>query len=71
MLADRKPGIRRVGQVLKAGSKVLYCALFAALNGFNAVRRNRYALRGALHMGSMSGAFGVREIRQYGAVEAT
>jgi succinoglycan biosynthesis protein ExoM len=57
--------------VLKAGSKVLYCAVFAALNGFNAVRRNRYALRGALHMGSMSGAFGVREIRQYGAVEAT
>ncbi len=71
VLAEKKPGARRVMQVLKAGSKVLYCAVFAALNGFNAVRRNRYALRGALHLGSVSGAFGVREIRQYGAVEAT
>lgn len=71
VLAEKKPGARRVMQVLKAGSKVLYCAVIAALNGFNAVRRNRYALRGALHLGSVSGAFGVREIRQYGAVEAT
>lgn len=71
VLAEKKPGARRVVQVLKAGSKVLYCGVFAALSGFNAVRRNRYALRAALHMGSMSGAFGVREIRQYGAVEAT
>lgn len=71
VLAEKKPGARRVMQVLKAGSKVLYCAVIASLNGFNAVRRNRYALRGALHLGSVSGAFGVREIRQYGAVEAT
>jgi succinoglycan biosynthesis protein ExoM len=71
VLAEKKPGARRVMQVVKAGSKALYCAVFAALNGFNAVRRNRYALRGALHMGSVSGAFGVREIRQYGTVEAT
>lgn len=71
VLAEKKPGARRVLQVVKAGSKVIYCGVFAALTGFNAVRRNRYALRGALHMGSMSGAFGVREIRQYGAVEAT
>ncbi|MDS7595070.1 glycosyltransferase family 2 protein [Agrobacterium tumefaciens] len=71
VLAEKKPGFRRVMQMLTAGSKVLYCATFAALNSFDAVRRNRYALRGALHMGSASGAFGVREIRQYGTVEAT
>lgn len=71
VLAEKKPGARRVIQVLKAGAKVLYCAAFAAANGFNAVDRNRYALRGALHMGSVSGAIGVREIRQYGTVEAT
>lgn len=71
VLADKKPGLRRVVQVAKAASKIVYCGTFALLTGFNAVRRNRYLLRGALHLGSASGAFGVREIRQYGTVEAT
>ena len=71
VLADKKPGLRRVVQVAKAASKIIYCGTFALLTGFDAVRRNRYLLRGALHLGSASGAFGVREIRQYGTVEAT
>lgn len=71
VLADKKPGLRRVVQVAKAASKIVYCGTFALLTGFNAVRRNRYLLRGALHLGSASGAFGVREIRQYGTVEVT
>ncbi|MES5097974.1 glycosyltransferase family 2 protein [Agrobacterium sp. BA1120] len=71
LLAERKPGARRIAQVAIAGSKVLFCAGFALLTCFDPVRRNRQLLRTALHMGSVSGAFGVREIRQYGTVEAT
>jgi succinoglycan biosynthesis protein ExoM len=34
------------------------------------VKRNRYALRAALHAGSVMGTLGMREIRQYGVAEA-
>ncbi|GAK69690.1 glycosyltransferase [Agrobacterium rubi] len=71
LLAEKKPGIRRVVQVVIAAAKIIACAGMAALSAFDPVRRNKQLLRVALHMGSLSGAFGVREIRQYGAVEAT
>lgn len=71
LLAEKKPGLRRVAQVAIAGAKVAACAGMALLTCFDAVRRTRQLLRVALHMGSVSGAVGVREIRQYGAVEAT
>ncbi|NTF34057.1 glycosyltransferase family 2 protein [Rhizobium skierniewicense] len=71
LLAEKKPGISRVSQGLIAGAKVIACAAMAALGAFDPVRRNKQLLRVALHLGSVSGAFGVREIRQYGAVEAT
>jgi succinoglycan biosynthesis protein ExoM len=71
LLAERKPGTRRIGQIVTAASKVGFCAASALLSAFSPVRRNRQLLRMALHMGSVSGAFGVREIRQYGTVEAT
>ena len=71
LLAERKPGKRRIGQIVTAASKVGFCAASALLSAFSPVRRNRQLLRMALHMGSVSGAFGVREIRQYGTVEAT
>lgn len=71
LLAERKPGIRRVAQVLIASAKVVTCAGLALATVFDPVRRNRQFLRVALHMGSVSGAVGVREIRQYGTVEAT
>lgn len=70
LLAERKPGVRRVVQIATAGAKVAFCAGFALLSAFSPVRRNRQLLRMALHMGSVSGAFGVTEIRQYGTVEA-
>ncbi len=71
LLAEKKPGIRRVAQVMIAAAKIIACAGMAALSAFDPVRRNKQLLRVTLHMGSLSGAFGVREIRQYGAVEAT
>lgn len=71
LLAEKKPGIRRVMQVLTASAKVLACTGMAIATCPDPVRRNRQLLRVALHMGSVSGAIGVREIRQYGTVEAT
>jgi succinoglycan biosynthesis protein ExoM len=71
VLADKKPGLRRIAQIGIAGSKILYSVGYALATAAAPVRRNRSLLRASLHMGSMSGAFGVREIRQYGAVEAT
>ncbi|NTJ44396.1 glycosyltransferase family 2 protein [Agrobacterium larrymoorei] len=70
LLAERKPGLRRLPQIAAAMAKIAYCGLAIVLAAFNPVRRNRSALRAALHIGSLSGAFGVREIRQYGTVEA-
>ena len=70
LLAERKPGLRRLPQIAVATAKIGYCGIFTLLTAFDPVRRNRSALRAALHMGSLSGAFGVREIRQYGTVEA-
>ena len=69
LLAEQKPGAHRIAQVAIAGSKVVICAGFALLACFDPVRRNRQLLRTALHMGSVSGACGVREIRQYGTVD--
>ncbi|WP_284778389.1 glycosyltransferase family 2 protein [Agrobacterium sp. lyk4-40-TYG-31] len=71
LLAEMKPGIRRIAQVLTASAKVVACAGLALIAVFDPVRRSRQLLRVALHMGSVSGAIGVREIRQYGTVEAT
>ncbi len=70
LLAEKKPGVKRIAQVATAAAKVMACTGFALLTCFDAVRRNRQLLRASLHMGSVSGAIGIREIRQYGAAEA-
>ncbi len=49
-----------------AGTKAGYCFLAAALSAFSAARRNRYALRGIMHVGVIGGLAGVRELEQYG-----
>jgi succinoglycan biosynthesis protein ExoM len=35
------------------------------------IPRYRYALRGIMHAGVVSGLLGIREIEQYGALEST
>jgi succinoglycan biosynthesis protein ExoM len=56
--------------IVSTAAKITYCATATLVTAFDPVRRSRSALRTALHAGSLSGIFGVREIRQYGAVEA-
>ncbi|MEY9325161.1 glycosyltransferase family 2 protein [Sinorhizobium fredii] len=54
-----------------ATSKVTFCAVATILLLPSAVRRNRYALRAALHAGVISGLLGHKELEQYGAAEVT
>jgi succinoglycan biosynthesis protein ExoM len=70
ILAAKTAGMGRLRQTVLAGSKFGYCAAVAAATAFSPVTRTRYALRAALHAGSVMGSLGLREIRQYGVTEA-
>lgn len=70
IVAAKNPGAKRLPKALIAALKASYCGAIAAVFTPMPVRRNRYALRGALHVGAVMGMLGVREIRQYGAAEA-
>lgn len=69
ILAAKTTGAGRVRQTAVAGLKFGYCAAVAAVTAFLPVTRARYALRAALHAGSLMGSLGMREIRQYGVAE--
>lgn len=56
------------GQVALAGAKASYCFLAAGATALVPHLRNRYALRGIMHVGVISGLLGVRELQQYGDV---
>ncbi|QCI99783.1 glycosyltransferase [Agrobacterium larrymoorei] len=68
--AEQKTGLKRLPLIVATVAKIVYSAVFTVLTAFDPVRRTRSALRTALHAGALSGIFGVREIRQYGTVEA-
>ena len=51
---------------LLALAKAVYCLSAALLFIASTSNRNRYVLRGILHVGVIVGLLGVREIRQYG-----
>lgn len=51
-----------------AGAKALYCFAAAGALVFSPRLRNRYALRGIMHVGVVSGLAGLRELQQYGDV---
>lgn len=71
ILAQKKSGIGRIVQGALAMSKLAYCGLATVALAAAPVQRNRFALRGILHAGAVTGLLGVREIRQYGLVEAS
>jgi succinoglycan biosynthesis protein ExoM len=70
ILAAKTSGFGRVKQTAVAGLKLGYCVAVGAVSAPFPVSRNRYALRAALHAGVVLGTLGMREIRQYGTVEA-
>ncbi|MBO0140025.1 glycosyltransferase family 2 protein [Agrobacterium sp. Ap1] len=70
IVAAKNGGVKRFPKALIAATKAGYCGAIAAAFTLMPVKRNRYALRGALHVGAVMGMLGVREIRQYGTPEA-
>jgi succinoglycan biosynthesis protein ExoM len=68
LLSSKAAGIKRLWQILKAGAKAGFSLSTAIAIAFSATRRNRWILRGIMHMGVVSGLIGIREIQQYGEV---
>ncbi|MEF2070641.1 glycosyltransferase [Consotaella aegiceratis] len=69
LVAEQARGMARIRQICLAASKAGYCMAAAAGLAAAPRMRNRYALRGLLHAGAVSGLLGVREIRQYGGID--
>lgn len=68
LLAETQPEERgRPARVGLAAAKAAYCFLAATANAIFVERRNRFALRGVMHLGAVSGLLGAEEIKQYGA----
>jgi succinoglycan biosynthesis protein ExoM len=70
LLAEGASSLAKGKSLIIAAAKAAFCFLAALLVAFAPIRRNRYALRGILHLGALSGILGFREIRQYGSLEA-
>ena len=70
IIGAKKSAAGRLSQTALAGAKAGFCLLGAAAYFLSPIQRNRYALRSVLHLGAISGIMGMREIRQYGSVEA-
>ncbi|MDH6230355.1 succinoglycan biosynthesis protein ExoM [Mesorhizobium soli] len=66
LLTELKPNRAAWPQVGVAAAKAAYCFAAAAANAIFADRRNRFALRGVMHVGAVSGLLGAQEIKQYG-----
>jgi succinoglycan biosynthesis protein ExoM len=71
LLQENSGGKGLIGKLAVAGAKAMYCFAAAGLASFLPIWRSRFALRGILHAGVVSGLLGVREIEQYGTLEST
>lgn len=58
------PGLLRHSAL--ASAKVFYCFVHSLVSFFDEAARNRAALRGVMHVGVLSGLWGIKELRQYG-----
>lgn len=70
LLAENARGLAWVLNLALAAAKCGYCAVATALAFSAPVPRHRFALRGLLHAGVISGLLGHKAIEQYGVREA-
>ncbi len=68
MLRSRAAGVKLAAQVVLAGAKAAFSMSMTIVTAFSATRRNRWFLRGIMHVGVVSGLIGIREIQQYGEI---
>jgi succinoglycan biosynthesis protein ExoM len=71
LMQESSKGAGLVRKIAVAGAKAGYCFAAAAASSVMPIPRYRYALRGIMHAGVVSGLLGIREIEQYGALEST
>lgn len=71
LLQENSRGAGLIRKLAVAGAKAVYCFAAAVVSSFLPIPRYRYALRGIMHAGVVSGLLGVREIEQYGTLEST
>lgn len=57
--------------IVVAAAKSLCCLAGALVNLANNSRRNGYLIRGTLHLGTIAGLTGVRELKQYGLASSS
>ncbi|WP_137131357.1 glycosyltransferase family 2 protein [Rhizobium sp. FY34] len=62
--------IQRIKHIGLAMLKAGFCGMAFLGTSASPITRNRYLLRATLHCGAISGIMGMREIRQYGSMEA-
>ena len=70
LLAEKHRSVGAIRHAAIASAKAAYCFAAMAVLAFLPTQRNRFALRGVMHVGALSGLFGVREITQYGTETA-
>jgi succinoglycan biosynthesis protein ExoM len=70
LLQVKSRGLDRLKEIIRASAKATFCFVAALACIFSPISRYRYALRGIMHSGVVSGLLGVREIHQYGTAEA-
>jgi succinoglycan biosynthesis protein ExoM len=63
---DRRRGAK-LPQIIVAGLKAIFSFGSATAYSLSPTHRNRAVLRGIMHLGTISGLIGMREIEQYGA----
>ncbi len=71
LIVARQNRAARVGTAAIAGAKVLACLGLAIRHVANDLARNRALMRAALHVGTVSAAFGRAGIELYGTPDAT
>lgn len=69
LLAARREGAARLNAAALATAKSAACIAGATAFAFSPLRRNRFLLRGLLHIGAVGGLFGARAIEPYGNME--
>ncbi len=66
LLGELQQTRRPLPQAGLAFAKAAYCFAAAAASAISAEQRNRFGLRGVMHIGAVSGILGAQEIEQYG-----
>lgn len=70
LISEGQGLLKRITKASVAGAKTSFCAISALLTVVSPARRNKALIRGAMHLGVLSGCLGQNAITLYGADDA-